>query len=78
MNTSKTHPEIVLVGPFWTRSEATQDLSCDDACLLGRDDVLRIGARLGDKEASKAMLDEVMKSGNEAQKQEAKLMLDEL
>ena len=49
MTTYKTHPEIVLVGPFWTRSEATQDLSCDDACLLGRDDVLRIGARLSEE-----------------------------
>ncbi|MGZ8754694.1 MAG: hypothetical protein ACXW15_05850 [Acidimicrobiia bacterium] len=38
--------EIVLVGPFLTRDEATHDLGCDDECLLHRDDVLRIGARL--------------------------------
>jgi len=43
---SKSHPEIVLVGPFWTRLEATEDLGCTDDCLLGRGDVLRIGARL--------------------------------
>jgi hypothetical protein len=37
--------EIVLVGPFWTRSETTEDLGCTEECLLGRHDVLRIGAR---------------------------------
>ena len=42
----EAHAEIVLVGPFWTRLEATDDLGCTDKCLLGRDDVLRIGARL--------------------------------
>lgn len=42
----EAHAEIVLVGPFWTRLEATDDLGCTDECLLGRDDVLRIGARL--------------------------------
>lgn len=40
------NPEIVLVGPFWTRLEATDELGCSDECLLGREDVLRIGARL--------------------------------
>ena len=49
MTINKTHPEIVLVGPFWTRSEATEDLGCDDTCLLGREDVLRIGARLSEE-----------------------------
>ncbi len=49
MTTPYTHPEIVLVGPFWTRLEATEDLGCDDACLLGRADVLRIGARLSEE-----------------------------
>ncbi len=43
---TKENPEIVLIGPFWTRSEATEELGCSDECLLGRDDVLRIGARL--------------------------------
>jgi FimV-like protein len=33
---------------------------------------------LGDKEASKSMLDEVMKNGNEAQKAEARQMLEEI
>lgn len=42
---AEEQPEIILVGPFWTRLEATEDLGCTDACLLGRDDVLRIGAR---------------------------------
>ena len=46
---AETHPEIVLVGPFWTRLEATDDLGCTDDCLLGRDDVLRIGARLSEE-----------------------------
>lgn len=49
MTISNTHPEIVLVGPFWTRLEATEDLGCDDACLLARNDVLRIGARLSEE-----------------------------
>lgn len=43
---TKGNPEIVLIGPFWTRLEATEDLGCSDECLLGRGDVLRIGARL--------------------------------
>jgi len=41
-----TTPEIVLVGPFRTRSQAAHDLGCSGECLLDRDDVLRIGARL--------------------------------
>lgn len=49
MTINKTHPEIVLVGPFWTRTEAVEDLGCTDACLLGRNDVLRIGARLSEE-----------------------------
>ncbi len=42
----KAYSEIVLVGPFWTRSQAADDLGCSDTCLLDRSDVLRIGARL--------------------------------
>ncbi len=38
--------EIVLVGPFWTRSQTAHDLGCSGTCLLDRCDVLRIGARL--------------------------------
>jgi FimV-like protein len=33
---------------------------------------------LGDIEASRSMLDEVLKNGNEAQKAEARQMLDEI
>jgi hypothetical protein len=47
--TTEPHTGIVLVGPFWTRYEATEDLDCTDDCLLGRDDVLRIGARLSEE-----------------------------
>lgn len=46
---SGTDPDIVLVGPFWTRLEATEELRCDADCLLHRDDVLRIGARLSEE-----------------------------
>lgn len=42
-------PDIVLVGPFWTRLETTEELRCDADCLLHRDDVLRIGARLSEE-----------------------------
>jgi len=41
-------------------------------------DLARAYLSLGDKEASKSMLDEVLKSGNEAQKAEARQMLEEL
>jgi FimV-like protein len=41
-------------------------------------DLARAYLSLGDKEASKSMLDEVLKNGNEAQKAEARQMLDEL
>jgi len=41
-------------------------------------DLARAYLSLGDKEASKSMLDDVMKSGNEAQKAEARQMLSEL
>ncbi len=41
-------------------------------------DLARAYLSLGDKEASKSMLDEVLRSGNEAQKAEARQMLDEL
>ncbi|MDH3902129.1 MAG: tetratricopeptide repeat protein [Xanthomonadales bacterium] len=41
-------------------------------------DLARAYLSLGDKEASKAMLDEVLKSGNEAQQEEARQMLEEL
>jgi pilus assembly protein FimV len=41
-------------------------------------DLARAYLSLGDKEASKSMLDEVIKSGNEAQKAEARQMLEEL
>ncbi len=41
-------------------------------------DLARAYLSLGDKEASKSMLDEVLKSGNETQKAEARQMLDEL
>ncbi len=40
-------------------------------------DLARAYLSLGDKEASKAMLDEVLKNGSDAQKLEAKQMLDE-
>ncbi|MDR9450959.1 MAG: hypothetical protein RI637_07075 [Acidimicrobiia bacterium] len=46
---TEAHPGIILVGPFWTRLEATDDLGCTDGCLLGRNDVLRIGARLSEE-----------------------------
>ena len=49
MTTNDTHPEIVLVGPFWTRTEAVDELGCTDDCLLARNDVLRIGARLSEE-----------------------------
>ena len=41
-------------------------------------DLARAYLSLGDKEASRSMLDEVLKSGNAAQKAEARQMLDEL
>ncbi len=41
-------------------------------------DLARAYLSLGDKEASKSMLDEVLKSGNEAQIAEARQMLEEL
>jgi FimV-like protein len=41
-------------------------------------DLARAYLSLGDKEASKSMLDEVLKSGNEAQQAEARQMLEEL
>jgi FimV-like protein len=41
-------------------------------------DLARAYLSLGDKEASKSMLDEVLKTGNEAQKAEARQMLEEL
>ena len=41
-------------------------------------DLARAYLSLGDKEASKAMLDEVLKSGNEVQQEEARQMLEEL
>jgi len=41
-------------------------------------DLARAYLSLGDKEASKSMLDEVLKNGNEKQKAEARQMMDEL
>jgi len=41
-------------------------------------DLARAYLSLGDKEASKSMLDEVLKTGNEAQQAEARQMLEEL
>ena len=41
-------------------------------------DLARAYLSLGDKEASRSMLDEVLKSGSESQKAEARQMLEEL
>ena len=41
-------------------------------------DLARAYLSLGDKEASKSMLDEVLNNGNEAQQAEARQMMDEL
>jgi pilus assembly protein FimV len=41
-------------------------------------DLARAYLSLGDKEASKSMLDEVLNNGNETQKAEARQMMDEL
>jgi pilus assembly protein FimV len=41
-------------------------------------DLARAYLSLGDKEASRSMLDEVIKTGNEAQVAEARQMMDEL
>jgi pilus assembly protein FimV len=41
-------------------------------------DLARAYLSLGDIEASRSMLDEVLKNGNEAQKAEARQMLDEI
>ncbi|MBT8073057.1 MAG: tetratricopeptide repeat protein, partial [Xanthomonadales bacterium] len=41
-------------------------------------DLARAYLSLGDKEASRAMLEDVLKNGNEEQRAEARLMMEEL
>lgn len=55
--------------------EADDDESSDPELKL---DLARAYLSLGDKEAAKSMLDEVMSNGNDDQKAEARQMLDEL
>lgn len=55
--------------------EADEDESSDPELKL---DLARAYLSLGDKEAAKSMLDEVMNNGNDEQKTEARQMLDEL
>lgn len=43
---TKANAGVVLLGPFWTRSEVIHDLGWSADHLLHRSDVLRIGARL--------------------------------
>jgi len=57
---------------------ASEDESSEDDDPEIKLDLARAYLSLGDKEASKSMLDEVLKNGNEAQKAEARQMLEEI
>jgi hypothetical protein len=46
---TETNTQIVLLGPFWTRSKTIHDLGCSAESLLNRRDVLRIGARMSEE-----------------------------
>lgn len=67
---AKIAPEAVENAP-----EEADDQSGDPELKL---DLARAYLSLGDKEAAKSMLDEVMNNGNDEQKAEARQMLDEL
>jgi pilus assembly protein FimV len=68
---AETEPEIDFEEP----QEEPVESGTDPEIKL---DLARAYLSLGDKEASKSMLDEVLKSGNATQKAEARQMLDEL
>lgn len=68
---AETEPEIDFEEP----QEEPVESGTDPEIKL---DLARAYLSLGDKEASRSMLDEVLKSGNATQKAEARQMLDEL
>jgi len=79
---SEPEPEpepLTVVAPLQDQQDADEE-----GMVAGEDDpevkldLARAYLSLGDKEAAKSMLDEVLASGNEAQKAEAQQMLEEL
>lgn len=70
-------PTVVQQSPEVEDEPASDDTQDDDDPEI-KLDLARAYLSLGDKEASRSMLEEVLKSGNEAQQAEARQMMEEL
>lgn len=71
-------PEVEVITP-----EPVEEYQQDDAATVSTDpevrlDLARAYLSMGDKEAARSMLEEVMKNGNDEQRAEAQQMADEL